>query len=91
VTTTVQVTLTLRVTVLDRWRPVTLEARANEKLATVKLRALAAAGIAPDRAADYVVKFGGALVGNEARTLSELAVPNGAALVVLAARRRAVR
>ncbi len=90
-TTTVPVTLTLRVTVLDGWKPCTLEARANEKIATVKTRALAAAGIAPGRAAEYVVKLGGALVENEARTLSELAVPNGAALVVLSARRRAVR
>jgi len=90
VTTTVQVTLTLRVTVLDGWKPMTLEARANERIASVKARALAAAGIAAERAADYVVKFGGALV-DERRSLSELAVPNGAALVVLSARRRAVR
>jgi len=91
VTTAVQVVLRLRVTVLDGWRQVALEARANEKIAAVKQRALAAAGIAPDRAAAYVVKFGGALVNDEARSLSDLGVPNGGALVVLSARRRAVR
>ena len=90
-TAAVQVTVRLRVTVLDGWRVCALEARANEKIAAVKQRALAAAGIAPDRAAEYVVKFGGALVANEGRSLSELGVPDGAALVVLSARRRAVR
>jgi hypothetical protein len=91
VTAPVRVTVRLRVTVLDDWKVFPLEARANEKIAAVKQQALAAAGITPARAADYVVKFGGALVGNEARSLSELGVPDGAALVVLAARRRAVR
>ena len=38
-----------------------------------------------------MVKYGGALVANESRSLSELRVPDGAALVVLPARRRAVR
>ncbi len=90
-TAAVQVIVRLRVTVLDGWRVCALEARVNEKIATVKQRALTAAGIAAARAADFVVKYGGALVGNEARSLSELGVPDGAALVVLSARRRAVR
>ena len=90
-TSAVQVTVKLRVTVLDGWKVVTLEPRANTKVAAVKQLALAAAGIAADRAADYVVKYGGALVANESRSLSELRVPDGAALVVLPARRRAVR
>jgi hypothetical protein len=87
----VQVTVRLRVTVLDGWRVCALESRANEKIATVKLRALAAAGIAPARAGAYEVKYGGALVEPESRSLSELGVPDGAALVVVSARRRAVR
>jgi len=91
VTAAVQVTLRLRVTVLDGWRQVQLDARANERIAAVKQRALAAAGIAPERAAAYVVKFGGALVTDEARSLADLGVPNDGALVVLSARRRAVR
>jgi hypothetical protein len=87
----VQVTVRLRVTVLDGWKVCALEARANEKIAVVKLRALAAAGIAPARAGEFVVKYGGALVEHETRSLSELGVPDGAALVVVPARRRAVR
>lgn len=90
-TAAVQVAVNLRVTVVDSWRMCALEARANEKIAAVKLRALAAAGIGPARAGDYVVKYGGALIGNESRSLSELGVPDGAALVVLSAHRRAVR
>ena len=90
-TAPVQTTLRLRVTVLEGWKVCALEARANEKVAAVKLRALAAAGIAASGAGAYVVKFGGALVEPESRSLSELGVPDGAALVVLPARRRAVR
>ena len=90
-TSAVKVVLRLRVTVLDGWRVCTLEARANETFDAVKQRALAAAGIAPGRAADYVIKFGGALVEDESRSLADLQVPDAAALVVLAARRRAVR
>ena len=90
-TVAVQVTVKLRVTVVDSWGVCPLEMRANEKIAAVKLRALAAAGMDPARAGDYVVKYGGALIGNESRSLSELGVPDGAALVVLSAYRRAVR
>jgi hypothetical protein len=87
----VPATLRLRVTVVDAWRVCALEAKANEKIGTVKQRSLAAAQIAPIRAPDYVVKFGGALVENEGSSLADLAVPDGAALVVLPARRRAAR
>jgi len=90
-TAAVQVTVKLRVTVLDGWTVCPLEMRANEKIAAVKLRALAAVGVDPARAGDYIVKYGGALVGNESRSLSELGVQDGAALVVLSAHRRAVR
>ncbi len=83
--------LNLRVTVADTWAVCALRARANEALAAVKARALAAARIEPERAAEYAIKFGGALVGDERRSLADLGVPEGAALVVLAARRRAVR
>jgi len=83
--------LRLRVTVADTWEVRPLAVRANESLGAVKRRALEAAGIAPARASAYAVKVGGALVRDEARTLAELAVPDGAALVVLSARRRAVR
>ena len=87
----VPTTLRLRVTVVDAWRVCPLEAKANEKIGAVKQRALAAAHIAPARAAGYVVKYGGALIANEARSLADIGVPDGAALVVLAGHRRAVR
>ncbi|HXY67910.1 MAG TPA: hypothetical protein VEH62_00585 [Gemmatimonadales bacterium] len=89
--TPVPTTLRLRVTVADAWQVCALEARANEKIAAVKQRSLAAAHIGAGRAPEYVVKFGGALVANEASSLADLSVPDGAALVVLPARRRAVR
>ena len=89
-TATVPATLRLRVTVTDAWRVCLLEAKASERFATLKQRALAAAQLDAGRAGDYVVKFGGALVADEARALSDLGVPDGAALVVLPARRRAV-
>jgi hypothetical protein len=83
--------LRLRVTVADTWEVCPLAVRANESLGAVKRRALEAAGIASARAAAYTVKLGGALVRDEGRSLAELAVPDGAALVVLSTRRRAVR
>jgi hypothetical protein len=91
VTAATPLTLSLRVTVVEGWRVCELEERANAKVAEVKREALAAAGVDPARAGDYVVKFGGALIADESRSLSELRVPDGAALVVLAAHRRAVR
>lgn len=89
--TPVPTTLKLRVTVVDAWQVCSLEAKANERVGAVKQRSLAAVHIAPARAAEYVVKFGGALVANEGSSLADLAVPDGAALVVLPARRRAAR
>jgi len=89
--TPVPTTLRLRVTVADAWQVYPLEMRANEKIAAVKQRSLAAARIGAARAPEFVVKYGGALIANEARSLADLAVPDGAALVVLPARRRAVR
>jgi hypothetical protein len=79
------------VTVADTWQVYAFDARANERLEEVKRRALERAGIGPARAAGYEVKFGGGLVRDEARTLSEIGFPDGGALVVLASRRRAAR
>jgi len=90
-TAAVQVTRKLRVTVLDGWKMCRLEMRANDRIGAVKLRALDLAGSDPARAGDFVVKYGGALIGDESQSLSDLGVPDGAALVVLSAHRRAVR
>ena len=84
-------TLRLRVTVADTWEVRALEAGKNETVGEIKRRALQAAHIEPARAGEYAVKFGGALVRDEARSLFDLRVPDGGALVVLSARRRAAR
>lgn len=83
--------LKVRVTVADTWQVYALDARANERVEEVKRRALERAGIGAGHAARYEVKFGGGLVRDDARTLAEIGVPDGGALVVLASRRRAVR
>lgn len=89
-TVPVRTTLRLRITVADTWAVCPLEARKNESVGEVKRRALLAARIDPARAGGYEVKFGGALVRDEA-SLADARVPDGGALIVLAARRRAVR
>jgi hypothetical protein len=81
----------VRVTVADTWAVCSLEARKNESVGEVKRRALQAAHIDPARADRYAVKLGGALVRDEGRSLVDARVPDGGALVVLSARRRAAR
>lgn len=81
----------LRVTVGDTWMPLALDASADETLASVKARALAASRIDPSHAALYEVKRGGARVADESASLGALGVESGAPLIVLARRRRPVR
>ncbi len=82
--------LTLRVTVSDGWRQVPLTVPASTSAGEVKRLALEGAGLDPRRGSWYEVKFGGAHLA-EAEPLSAASVPDGAALVVLPARRRPVR
>jgi hypothetical protein len=84
-------TMTVKVTVADTWQQVMLEATPDQTAAGLKLRALAAAHITADRAERYEVKFGGAKVRDESRTIGSLGVTDGSALIVLTRRRRAVR
>ncbi len=83
--------LALKVTVADTWRPLQLSASPDETVGQLKVRALTAEAVEADRAGEYEVKFGGALVRDESQTLAAAKVPDGGALVVLARRRRAVR
>lgn len=83
--------LALKVTLGDTWRPLQLTAPTDETVGQLKRRALAADAVSADRADDYEVKFGGALVRDESSTLAAAGIPDGGALVVLARRRRAVR
>ena len=82
--------LTLRVTVSDAWRTVTLRVPSGRPAGEVKRLALTEAGLDARGEDAYEVKFGGARLA-EGETLRAAGVPDGAALVVLPLRRRPVR
>lgn len=80
----------LRVTVLDTWDEVPLPKRPEQTLADLKSEALASARV-PDDPAAFVLKYRGAELREEGRTVAEAELPDNAALIVLRRRRRAVR
>jgi hypothetical protein len=83
-------TLPVRVMVQDAWDEVRLDLPATTSLSQVKQRALDATRVIGDPAG-YVLKFRGAELLDESRSLAEAGlVPNGA-LIVLPRRRRPVR
>jgi hypothetical protein len=83
-------TLRLRVTVQDAWDEVMLEVPDTTSLGEVKRQALEATRITQDPGG-YVLKFRGAELSDEARSVADAGVvPNGA-LIVLPRRRRPVR
>ena len=80
----------LRVMVQDAWDEVTMELPTTTSLADVKRRALELTHVRGDPS-EYLLKFRGADVGDESRSLADAGVvPNGA-LIVLPRRRRPVR
>jgi hypothetical protein len=80
----------LRVTVEDVWDEVYLEVPQGTPVAEVKRQALASTHVNRDPA-DYVLKYRGAELSDESRSVAEAGlVPNGA-LIVLSRRRRPVR
>lgn len=85
----------VRVMVPDVWDQVFLAVAPSTTLAEVKRQALERALKRPPARAggleDYVVKFRGALVTDEAATLASLGIGANAPLIVLSARRRPVR
>ena len=82
--------LPVRVMVQDAWDEVRLDLPSATPLAEVKRRALAATHVVRDPAG-YVLKFRGAELEDESRSLAQAGVvPNGA-LIVLPKRRRPVR
>lgn len=83
--------LDLRVAVPDVWDIVRLSAEEDWTVRQLKTEALGRATGRQLTAADYVVKFRGALVIDESRTLGDLGVPNRGSLIVLPARRQPVR
>ena len=82
--------LPIRVMVQDAWDEVQLELPPATPLGEVKRRALEATRVARDPAG-FLLKFRGAELLDETRSLAEAGmVPNGA-LIVLSRRRRPVR
>jgi hypothetical protein len=80
----------IRVTVLDTWDEITIPRDADQTVASVKRAALDAARVAGDPD-DFEVKYLGAELRDERQTVGLAGVPDGAALIVLRRRRRAVR
>lgn len=80
----------VRVTVEDVWDEVWLELPAETPVGEIKRQALALTRVKRDPS-QYVLKYRGAELSDESRTVSAAGlVPNGA-LIVLARRRRPVR
>ena len=76
----------LRVRVLDAWDDVVMRLPALTPIADVKRRALDAAHINADPAG-FLVKFRGAEVRDESRSLDDERVPGNGALIVMRRRR----
>ena len=82
--------LPIRVRVQDAWDEVALEVPADMSVAALKDEALEHFRIRTPRDA-YVVKFRGAEVLDETRTLEEAGIVANGALIVMPRRRRPVR
>lgn len=82
--------LPVRVMVQDAWDQVSLELSPSATVAELKQRAMALThqGGKPE---DYLVKFRGAAVLDEGRSLAESGVVPNAALIVMPRSRRPVR
>jgi hypothetical protein len=86
----VSTTLPLRVMVQDAWDEVLLELPSTTPLAELKRQALEATRVTGDPSR-YLLKFRGAELDDESRSLADAGlVPNGA-LIVMPRRRRPVR
>jgi hypothetical protein len=82
--------LPLRVTVHEVWDEIALTVSPETTVREIKHHALDAARVV-DPAGDFLVKFRGAEVADEARTLADVGVPVDGALIVLRRRRRPLR
>ena len=80
----------LRVRVLDQWEDIVMDLPSTTSISAVKESALAAVHITED-AANFVIKFRGAAIGDEARSLGDEQVPSDAGLIVMRRRRVPVR
>jgi hypothetical protein len=82
--------LLVRVRVLETWSDVVMQLPAPTTISSVKQQALTAAHITADPAR-YLVKFRGAELGDESRSLADEHVPSDGALIVMRRRRIPVR
>jgi len=81
----------VRVWVTDVWDAVELSLSPESTVGELKAAALARATGRAGPSDDQVVKYRGATVSDERRTLAALGVPDGAPFIVLPGRRRPVR
>ena len=82
--------LSFRVMVTSAWDEVKLDLPPETPLAEVKKRALAVTRVTGDPA-DYIVKYRGAQLFEENRSLADLGVVRNAALIMLPRKRQPVR
>jgi hypothetical protein len=83
-------TLPVRVMVQDAWDEVALDLPVGTTLAELKRRALQATRVTRDPSG-YVLKFRGAELFDESRSLADAGLVANAGLIVLPRRRRPVR
>jgi hypothetical protein len=82
--------LGIRVKVEDAWDEVFLELPDGTPLSELKRQALDLTHVSRSPS-EYLIKYQGALISDESRSLAELGVVPNAALIILAKRRRPVR
>ncbi|HEY8105376.1 MAG TPA: hypothetical protein VIE46_04665 [Gemmatimonadales bacterium] len=83
-------TLPVRVMVSDAWDAVSLDLPSSTAVSEIKREALARTRVMGDPG-EYLVKFRGAELDDETRSLKDAGVPANASLIVLRRRRRPVR
>ena len=83
--------LRVRVWVPEVWDAVDLTPPADSTIGQLKALALAQATGRPRDPSAYLVKYHGAALSDEGRTLAQLGVVDGAPFIVLAAHRQPVR
>lgn len=88
---TVAVPLRVRVWVPEVWDAVELTPAPESTVGQLKVQALAQATGRTRDASAYVVKYHGAAVSDEGRTLAQLGATDGAPFIILPARRQPVR
>jgi hypothetical protein len=83
-------TMPVRVMLTDVWDAFQLDLEPTTPLSEMKRKVLQL-GRVPDDASDYVVKYRGAQLMDEGKSLAELGIVNNAALIMLPRRRQPVR